>query len=85
MVKEAHPFSVASAPKDSPRKVTFMVHRLGDFTRQVNKIFRRWCSCSSEIENVISVRKQRIRFCLHKQCKWNLIFSDHNSLISYLI
>ncbi|MCR5525725.1 MAG: hypothetical protein K6F18_08795 [Lactobacillus sp.] len=40
MSKEAHPFSVASAPKDSPRKVTFMVHRLGDFTRQVNKIPR---------------------------------------------
>lgn len=40
MVKEAHPFSVASVPKDSPRKVTFMVHRLGDFTRQVNKILR---------------------------------------------
>ncbi|MDU1506490.1 MAG: hypothetical protein E6907_09305 [Limosilactobacillus vaginalis] len=40
MVKEAHPFSVASVPKDSPRKVTFMVHRLGDFTRQVNKIPR---------------------------------------------
>lgn len=36
--KEAHPFSVVSAPKYLSGYVTFMVHRLGDFTRQINKI-----------------------------------------------
>lgn len=35
---EAHPFSVASAPQNNPQEVRLMVHRLGDFTKQVVQI-----------------------------------------------
>lgn len=33
--REPHPFSVAVSPQKLPGKVSFMIHRLGDFTRQV--------------------------------------------------
>lgn len=36
--KEPHPFSVSSAPKSSPDTASFTIHRLGDFTRQIEKI-----------------------------------------------
>lgn len=36
--KESHPFSVASAPRNEPHEVSFMIHRLGDFTQKIAEI-----------------------------------------------
>lgn len=36
--KEPHPFSVASAPAKDAHEVTFLIHKLGDFTKQVAKV-----------------------------------------------
>lgn len=36
--KEPHPFSVSSAPRNNPHEVSFMIHRLGDFTRRIAKV-----------------------------------------------
>lgn len=36
--KEAHPFSVSSAPKEDPNEVSFMIHRRGDFTKQLPEV-----------------------------------------------
>ena len=36
--REPHPFSVATAPRKQPGEVSFMIHRLGDFTRQVASV-----------------------------------------------
>lgn len=35
---EPHPFSVASAPANADHEVTFLIHKLGDFTKQVAKV-----------------------------------------------
>ncbi|MDY3299551.1 MAG: hypothetical protein SOW93_03255 [Limosilactobacillus reuteri] len=35
---EPHPFSVASAPRTQPHEVSFMIHRLGDFTRKIANV-----------------------------------------------
>lgn len=36
--KEPHPFSVSSAPRNKPYEVSFMIHRLGDFTHQITNV-----------------------------------------------
>lgn len=36
--KEPHPFSVASAPRNKPNEVSFMIHRLGDFTQKIANV-----------------------------------------------
>ncbi len=36
--KEPHPFSVSSAPVNRPHEVSFMIHRLGDFTQKIANI-----------------------------------------------
>lgn len=36
--KEPHPFSVASAPRNKPHEVSFMIHRLGDFTQKIANV-----------------------------------------------
>lgn len=36
--KESHPFSVASAPRNKPHEVIFMIHRLGDFTQKIANV-----------------------------------------------
>ncbi|WP_229400563.1 ferredoxin reductase domain-containing protein [Limosilactobacillus reuteri] len=36
--KEPHPFSVSSAPLNKPHEVSFMIHRLGDFTQKIANI-----------------------------------------------
>lgn len=33
--REPHPFSVSSSPRNKPHEVSFMIHRLGDFTQKI--------------------------------------------------
>ncbi|WP_119317560.1 FAD-dependent oxidoreductase [Companilactobacillus formosensis] len=35
---ESHPFSVTSAPTNSPRSVTFTIQNVGDFTNEISKV-----------------------------------------------
>lgn len=36
--REPHPFSVSSAPRNQAHEVSFMIHRLGDFTRKITDV-----------------------------------------------
>lgn len=35
---EAHPFSIISSPKDNADKLTFVIHKLGDYTNQLTQL-----------------------------------------------